>query len=339
MNLLKSDSVKYKLLTFDELVINLDRLSRFKLPENTYYRVFCDIFSKYMINPKYSKEDIAKLDFKYISKMVKEIWNNSVKECCECKTDNGIAINVLQKTIKNTFCNIDENINILIGTKLNISPVLKLLEYEKSPLNLKYLIMADKTYSDLPSNDDLIALREKYSLCFPVKKLLIAEGITEEILLPVFAAKMGKNFNNNGIYILGAGGKSKSPSLYMKLKDRLKIPIILLFDSDAKEICLALEKQMNKKDKCIIIQNGEFEDILSDNLIKRTLNKEYEPATLMSSADLKKHKKMCDNIEDFYRTRHLGEYKKSKVAKLLAENIKYETDISEEIKNILNEIL
>ena len=48
---------------------------------------------------------------------------------------------------------------------------------------------------------------------------------------------------------------------------------------------------------------------------------------------------MCENIELFYKSRHLGEYKKSKVAKILAENIKYDTDISDEIKNIIKMII
>ena len=43
----------------------------------------------------------------------------------------------------------------------------------------------------------------------------------------------------------------------------------------------------------------------------------------------------CENIEEFYRTRHLGEYKKSRVSKLIANNIAYKTDITEEIKEII----
>ena len=174
---------------------------------------------------------------------------------------------------------------------------------------------------------------------FPIKKLIIVEGITEEILLPVFAEKLKHNFQNEGIYILGAGGKSKSPSLYMKLKDKVKIPIILLFDNDAKEICDILKNNLHDKDKIIIISNGEFEDILSLNLLKRALNNEYEPATPVVIDDLRIYNKMCENIEEFYKSRHLGEFKKAKLSKIIAENIKYETDITEEIKNIIFSII
>ena len=123
------------------------------------------------------------------------------------------------------------------------------------------------------------------------------------------------------------------------MKEKVKIPIILLFDSDAIEICNVLNKTLLNKDKIIIITQGEFEDILSLNLIKRTLNTEYEPASKLLIDDLRVVNKMCDNIELFYRTRHLGEFKKSKFSKIIAENIKYETDITEEIKNIIFSII
>jgi hypothetical protein len=48
---------------------------------------------------------------------------------------------------------------------------------------------------------------------------------------------------------------------------------------------------------------------------------------------------MCENIQLFYRTRHLGEYKKSKVSKIIAKNIKYKTDITQEVRDILRQIL
>ena len=181
--------------------------------------------------------------------------------------------------------------------------------------------------------------RKKYNLKFPISKLIIVEGITEEILLPIFAKKLKHDFDNEGIYILGAGGKSKSPALYVKLKEKVKIPIVLLFDNDAIEICNILNKNLTKKDKIIIISQGEFEDILSLNLIKRSLNSEYEPVSKLLIDDLRIENKMCNNIELFYRTRHLGEFKKSKFSKIIAENIKYETDITEEIKNIIFSII
>ncbi len=333
--------MKYKFLTFDELVINLDRLTRFKLPEDSYNRVFSSILLKYLISPKYSKKDIEYLDSKLISKCVQIIWNESVKNCC-CNMCNNVNLQKLRKFIINkTFKNIDIRTKDLINTNLVISPILTRINFSDATENLKFWIKANEKITDstMITSEKISEMRKEYKLKFPIEKLLIVEGITEEILLPVFAKKMKYDFNENGVFVLGAGGKSKSPSIYVNIKDKIKLPVILLFDSDAIEICKSLNKTLYKKDKMIIIKEGEFEDILSLNLLKRTLNKEYEPATPLIIDDLHTYNKMCENIENFYRTRHLGEFKKSKLSKILAQNIKYKTDITEEIKNIILNIV
>lgn len=342
MNLLKNKlEIKYKLLSYEELVINLDRLSRFKLPEENFNRVFNSIIYKNLILPKYSKIDIEEIEPKIIANIVEKIWNKSVENIFTSKNTNNISNQVLKISILQTYKNINERTRTYINTKLNFSDILKNIDYETAPINLKFLIKADKEFSDKKkiNIDDLTLLRNKYSLLFPIKKLIIVEGITEEILLPVFANKMKSDFNKEGIFIFGAGGKSKSPTLYTKVKDKIKIPIIFLFDSDAKEICTFLQDNIEKKDKIILIESGEFEDIISLNLLKRALNDEYKPATPIIKEELHIYKKMCDNIENFYRTRHLGEFKKSKLSKIIAKNIKYDTDITNEIRKIILSIV
>lgn len=328
------NNFKYKYLTKEELIINIDRLSRFKLPEEAYIRVFTSIILKTMISPVYSKNDIENMSGSDISKLVEIIWNSSVKNIFG-ETYKNNNINLLKYLAESSFCNFDKKTLALINTNLNIAPVIEHINYEESPINLKFL------YKNINKNneDDILSTSKKNCLLFPIRKLVIAEGITEEILLPVFAKKLKHDFNAEGVYIYGAGGKSKSPSLYMRLKEKVKIPIILLFDSDAAEICDIMQKNLLHKDKIIIIKKGEFEDIISLNLIKRALNSEYEPATPVIKDDLHIYGKMCENIEHFYKIRHLGEFKKSKLSRIIAKNVKYDTDITEDIKNIINDII
>lgn len=341
MTFFKKNNLKYKLLSFDELVIDLDRLTRFKTPDVSYYRVFSSVLDKCLISPKYSKSQIEKLPAKLISDYVKIIWNASVSALFPDYIDNPEVNKTIKLLIKMQYKNTDENVKTLINTKIAISPILKKLDYDSAPGNLKILIHADKVFSEnnTVSSQKLIELREKFLLKFPVQTLLIVEGITEENLLPVFADKLKHNFDKEGIYVLGAGGKSKSPDLYVQLKDKLKIPIVILFDNDAKEICDVLKQTLLKKDKTIIIKDGEFEDILSLNLLKRALNNEYENSNLILKSDLKLYDRMCRNLEYFYRTKKLGEFKKSKFSKIIASNVRYNTDITQEIKRIINEIV
>lgn len=327
--------MNFKFLTLEELIINLDRLSRFKDPDESYKRVFYEIITKSLIFPKYSKKELENEKPEIIVKIIEKIWNSSVKQISTKSSKDGYKL--LKFLVKNTFKNLNDDTEKYISAKLNINPILETLDYDRSPLNLKFLIIASNLTSI--NKNELTKIRINNNLKFPVEKLLIVEGITEEILLPIFADKLNHNFDKNGIFILGAGGKSKSPALYTKLKNKLKIPVVFLFDSDAKDIHENLKTILLKKDKSILIEQGEFEDILPINLIKRSLNNEYEPATLLSNADLKINKKMCDNIELFYKTRHLGEFKKSKVSKIISKNIKYKTDITKEIEDIILRII
>lgn len=340
MDLTKNDNIKYKLLSFQELVINLDRLSRFKLPEESYFRVFTSILFKCLIFPKYSKQDLEVLSPNLISKYVKIIWNASIKELFSISKNNDEANKALKLMSNIPFKNIDSYTKILMNTKLNISALLENIDEETAPLNLKFLIEANKLFNkqNHVNIDKLLDLRNKKCLKYPVSKLVIVEGITEEILLPVFGSKLHHDFNKEGIYVLGAGGKSKSPNIYMKLRDRLKIPVFFLFDNDALEQCLLLEKNILRKDKIIVIENGEFEDILSLNLLKRSLNAEYETITPILKDDLHIYSRMCENIEYYYRTRQLGEFKKSKLSKIIAKNIKYKTDVTKEINDIITKL-
>ncbi len=325
---------KFKLLTKEELIISLDRLSRFKLPEESYFRVFSSIVTKCLISPKLSKTDIDNLSAEKLSQIVELIWNKSIENIFG-KAYKEKKINLLKYLASKSFKNFDEKTKILINTNLLINNLLETTSTDILPPNMIFL----KKCTNCKTESQIENIIKENKLLFPIRKLVIVEGITEEILLPVFSKKLGCSFEENGIYILGAGGKSKSPSLYMKLKDKLNIPVILLFDNDALEISNILSKSLLKKDKTLVIEHGEFEDILSLNLIKRSLNKEYLPATQLTIDELRLFPKMCDNIENFYRTRHLGEYKKSKVSKIIAENICYKSDISEEIKDIIFSII
>lgn len=327
----KISELKYKLLTIDELIINLDRLTRFKLPEESFYRVFSSVILKCLLKPSFSKSDIEKLPAEVISQIVCEIWNKSVKNLFNIPEDYFENFNPVSFLADYSFCNKDEFTRKLIDTRLFVRPILNAIVFDNVSSNLKFLIKS----TDLTSESEIIECRRVNALKFPIRKLVIVEGITEEILLPVFAKKVGYDFDKLGIYILGAGGKSKSPSLYFKLKNNLKIPVALLFDNDAKEIAESLKNSLLQKDEVFVIEKGEFEDIISVNLIKRTLNGVYEPASGLNIAELRLSQRMTDNIASFYRTRHLGEFKKSSFSKIIAENIKYNTDISCEIRDLI----
>ena len=54
--------MKYKKLSKEQIIISIDRLTRFKNPKDKYLRVFSEILSSNLIEPRLKKDDILNLD-------------------------------------------------------------------------------------------------------------------------------------------------------------------------------------------------------------------------------------------------------------------------------------
>ena len=327
--------IKFLPISQENLVLSLDRLTRFKYPETKYYRVFTDILCKYLLYPKLTKKEIQNLEPSVLKSFIEVIWNDSVyKYTGKISFDTNLNDIVKQDVFDNY--NISDAVKTLVETNLNISGVLSLLkesaDYSDLPINLKYLLKIQE------NNIDRTVLREKFNLLFPIEKVVLCEGITEEILLPEFARHCGFDFYKNGIKLLGAGGKSQVAKLYCELKEELKIPVFILLDADAKSTADIIEPVLRRCDSIYLIKHGEFEDIFSLNLIKRTINNRYKNICESTISDFRHNGPMTKVLTEFFRVHELGDFQKAEFAKELALNIKYDTDLTEEIRQIVQQI-
>ena len=221
----------------------------------------------------------------------------------------------------------------LIDVKIDIDGVIELAsEKDELPINLKRLCVLKN------NNENPIDARKAHGLRFPVEKVLLCEGATEEILLPKFAKLLGYDFEKNGVKIISAGGKNKVAKFYFEFKEELKIPVFVLLDADAIETEAVISPVLRECDSIYLIKHGEFEDIFSINLIKRTINNIYKNICECSVSDFKFDQPMTKTLTDFYRIHNLGDYQKADFAKQLAQNLKYDTDLTDEIKTIITAI-
>lgn len=326
------NDLKFSIVPKQELLLALDRLTRFKTPQIKYYRVFSDLITKYLIEPKLSKKEIYSLPIFRLKNIVETIWNSSVRSHLLSVSDDFSINLLLEDEIKNTYI-IDSDVEDLIRININIKDVTSFVtEYDSSPVNIKRLIKLCCEYED---NN---FLRQKYALRFPLEKVILCEGITEEILLPQFAKLSGFDFDKEGVRLVGAGGKNQVAKLYYQLKNELKIPIFILLDADAEETKLSIEKVLRSIDNVYLIKRGEFEDIFSINLIKRTINNRFKNICECHVVDFKQDAPMTKILAEFYRVHELGDFQKADFAKELACNLRYQTDLTEEIIEIINEI-
>ena len=327
--------MKYKLLTEEQILISIDRLTRFKETKQKYLRVYSDILVSNLIEPKLKKTEIEKLDYSIITKYVSEIFNASLKST----TYNNIINNII-KDYENNLFNNDEEVQKLLNNNINYLGVYDLIT-EKAPINLQWLKELINLTNKSPSINIIEELRLRRISKFlkhPIEKVILVEGITEEILLPAFSKFLGYDFYAEGIQIIPAGGKNQVVKMYYQLSEYLKLPIFILLDKDAEENIKQITPRLRKNDKIHLVSCGEFEDLLPKSLIVKTVNSHFENFISISEEDLLSETPTAKVLEEIFKTKGLHEFKKAEFAKLVREKISTKDDISLEIEEIIKEL-
>lgn len=318
---------KIKPLTKEQILISIDRLTRFKYTEDKYLRVFKDIITSNLIYPKYKRQELDEKDYRDLTKIAEYIMNYSL----EFFGTSQIKLNINKKIAdyENSVFNLNISSQALLDNKINYAEAIKLIP-ENCPLNLKWL----KSLSDI---EDSLSARYIHSLRFPIEKLVICEGITEETLLPEFAKLLDYDFDKHGVYVLSAGGKNQVVKMFYKFAEFLKIPIFVLLDSDAVENSEEIKPKLRTKDKIYLLKNGEFEDILPVKLVEKTLHYATENISFPIDGEIETGHTV-EFLEEFFKHRGLHEFKKAEFAEMVKENLSENIEISDEIKNVINSI-
>lgn len=329
------EKFKIKPLTKSQMKIFLDRLTRFKVTEDKYLRVFKEIILSNLIYPKYKKKELDLLDYDKLRNIAENIFNFSL-ESLNIPLSHDLNINEKLSEYEKSIFKFDKNVEKLLKNKIDYKAAIELLDggvviqpYDNShlPLNLKWL-------KSLAQDGNQAQNRVNFGLKFPLEKIIIVEGITEEILLPKFAELCGYNFDKEGVNLISAGGKNPVVKLFYKFADILKLPIFILLDSDAEENFNLIKHKLRENDKVHVIKSGEFEDLLPLNLIKRTLNRHFRNHFSIKLKDLRKDMPMVQILSELFRERGL-EFKKAEFAALVSENISSIKDVSKEIEEII----
>lgn len=313
-----------KPLTKEQIIISIDRLTRFKEPEIKYLRVFKEIILNNLIDPKFKKSELEEMSYEQIRDYAQQIINFSIG-----KEPDDAQINKRLYDYENSIFKINTQTQNLLRNKINYSAIIDLLP-KNIPNNLKFL----KSLSTSNFKQERI----KEGFCFPIEKIILCEGITEEILLPKFAKICGYDFNKNGIYIVSAGGKNQVVKYFYNFADCLKIPIFVLLDNDAKDNLKQIQPKLRPIDKVHLVKSGEFEDLLPNNLIIKTLNYATKNISIAPIEEIEKYGSKVEFLEEFFKHRGLHEFKKSEFAQEVKTNIQNMNDISNEIKEIIEKI-
>lgn len=315
--------MKFKIPEIEYIQICLDRLTRFKPVSERYIRVIDDVLSKCLIQ---MDEKLSDIQMSRKIELAQTILNSAAKNLTDLKLNE-----IIKNDEEKIFYLTNEDREFL-NSKIDFLALINLLNENTLPLNLKRL----KFQNNLTSNET----REKYATLFPVSKVVLVEGITEEILLIEFAKILGLDFKKEGIFVLSAGGKNQVARKYYKLIEEIKIPIFILLDSDAKEIANLIIPKLRNKDKLHLIKTGEFEDILTGKLIKNALNFHFAQNMLNNENEFEENGHAVVELHDCFKNNGWGEFKKADFAKIIREYLHQAKNppVSDELKLITDEI-
>lgn len=279
-----------------------------------------------VIEPKFKRKDLDEMEYSTLKDLAETVFNLSISSLSSVVVGTHI-INEKLFNYENKVFNLNEEINKLLDNKISYDSAIPLIQEENSPKNLIWL-------KSLINNE---SIREEKSIRFPIEKVVITEGITEEILLPVFADHLGLNFDKNGIQVISAGGKNQVVKLVYTLANQLKLPMFILLDNDAKENYEQILPKLREFDKIYLLSHGEFEDILPKELIIKTLNDYFKNLNIIEDNEFE-DERMVKNLEEIFKKKGFHEFKKAEFAQLVKNHISSGEDLSDEIKLIIEEL-
>ncbi len=277
--------------------------------------------------------NFAESDFIYNEAVIKNIFEENG---INIKNDNYGLAEIYISAGMNYPINIDGFLKIA-ETRENVSKNTKRLiwlnkQTKKAALNIN----SKDLYNEL---EKLYNLAENYRKNFssgkPVKLLILVEGATEEILLPVFASVAGIEFDKNGIEVLASGGKNQVAKIYSEIREEVNLPVFIILDADAEEIAAEIKENIRPQDRLYVLSAGEFEDLLPDNLICRAVNSYYGHTGKIKQEEINTSCGKTHSLVEVWKQKGFGGFKKAEFARIIAENIKDSADLSEEMKKII----
>lgn len=217
---------------------------------------------------------------------------------------------------------------------------------QKDTLDASALTTLTEAFQQVTHSAEVQAISADCQVIAPVKTLVLVEGETERLLLPIFAKAAGSDFQTLGIEIWPAGGKNYVPTLYQETARNLKIPIVIVLDSDADRIAAELQPLLRAGDALFQIEEGEFEDTYNEALMLKVINQMYHPYPELTSQRF--HELASDNqasgrvqaLKSVWQAHNLGSFDKIAFAEQYAEQFQTQvTSLSPTILKLLDCIL
>jgi predicted ATP-dependent endonuclease of OLD family len=176
------------------------------------------------------------------------------------------------------------------------------------------------------------------------KVVILVEGLTEQILLPCLARACGFDLKAMGAMIIPAGGAKKLARQYLRLKERINLPIFCLFDRDAQSWAAKVSSALRPCDHVHVLADGEIEDLMQLDFFVNQLNNYLtadclnDSNRLVAASDFSSAQRRTSILDQIWRQRQLGKFEKVKFAQFISSTLCSREAISADGKYMLNKL-
>ncbi|AYO64073.1 hypothetical protein C5P03_15565 [Aeromonas salmonicida subsp. salmonicida 01-B526] len=130
--------------------------------------------------------------------------------------------------------------------------------------------------------------------------MILVEGESEEIFIPIIAFRLAADFKGKKIKIYNSKSKQKLLSDFLSFKEKYpKLKIVCLLDSDAKKEKNDIERVISNnlhKYRLIYIKKGAFEDAFDIDTSISVINEMYPLGSLIVKEDIDQTKDFAKKI-------------------------------------------
>lgn len=154
------------------------------------------------------------------------------------------------------------------------------------------------------------------------KCLILVEGESEEVAIPLLALKMGVVLSQNNIQVYNSKSKEKLCSDFFSFKE--KYPgrkMVCLLDSDAEKERINIERVIKgHKDKyhLVFIERGTFEDLFELNESIKVINELYPDGDSIMVSDFSSQHDFVQNIKKALHFKKKATFDKVLFAKMIS---------------------
>ena len=185
-------------------------------------------------------------------------------------------------------------------------------------------------------------MRAQLAPDFLPEKLLIVEGQTEAILMPLFARLSDFDLSEQRILMLAGGGANQVAKRFLTYREATKLPIASLLDGDAESQYEIIGQHMQLSDLLFSLPSGEFEDTFEISKFVQLLNRYLQSMTgvnapsLVEFQPLKKDlfsisQKRTLVLNKIWREKSMGNFDKVEFAEFVAQTIKSKDEIPKDL--------